>query len=139
MIKLLVSSLILVILFGCSPATSNSFNCGDELSDSELKTYRQSTFKNYSDTDLDKLAEITSAVVKCNGDTTEFEVFFNKKENDLLAIDIFGISDLNQIHKTACALKTEKALQLPSTTILLFHSYSKDLQDAGIVAAVKLK
>lgn len=130
---------IIFFLIGCRRTGENNYKCADNLSDEEINSFKTITNKDYSDEDLGKLADITTQIMKCYGDSAEFEVFFNSKSDNFLALDIFGLENEKKIDRTVCALKNNLDLHLPASTVLLFHKYTKDLNDGGIVAGLKLK
>lgn len=130
---------IICFLLSCGRASKNNYKCADNISEEEIDSFRSKTTQDYSDEDPDKLAYITNKLIECNGDSAEFEVFINLKRDNFLTLDIFGLENENKIDLTVCALKNDPNLHLPSLTILLFHKYTKDLNDDGIIAGLKLK
>ena len=87
---------------------------------------------------MDLLANITSFIIDYNPEKEAYECFFNKREKDLLVLDVLGLEDENKIDKTICALIENKKIDLPKTTIILFHKYINGFDDGGIIVGIKI-
>lgn len=132
---------VLCFLPGCSQNVQNSYDydCASSLSKDEIKKFQYNTFEDYTDEDLDLLAEITSYITDANPEKDSYECFFNKRANDLLVLDVYGLESEESINKTMCGLSKNKKLPLPKNIIILFHKYIDGFKDGGIIAGLRMK
>lgn len=135
----IIASILFLISCNTSNLIDNKFTCAQKLSDKELNNLKSNNFKDYSDSDLELLADITTLIIKSNGDTSEFEVFYNRKTDTSLTIDIYGLEIVKQIDKTVCDLKNTNEIDLPNHMNLLFHRYVNGYDDGGIIVGLSIK
>ena len=136
--------ILLLIFFvsfftGCSQTLKSSykFKCAEQLTESEIDNL-ENTFKDYTDEDLDLLADITTFIIDSNPEKDSYECFFNKREKKLLVLDVLGLENEEKIDKTVCGLLENKKIKLPKNTIILFHKYINGFDDGGIIVALKI-
>lgn len=114
------------------------YKCAKQLTENEIKNYQINTFENYSDSDLDLLADITTFIIDSNPEKDSYECFFNKREKKLLVLDVFGLENEDKIDKTLCNLVENKQIKLPKKTIILFHKYENEFDDGGIIVGLRI-
>jgi len=51
---------------------------------------------------------------------------------------VLGLENENNIDKTICALVENKKINLPKTTIILFHKYINGFDDGEIIVGLKI-
>jgi len=116
---------------------SQEYKCATPLTKSEFYKFQYNTFNDYKDKDLDLLADITTFIIDSNPEKEAYECFFNKREKNLLVLDVLGLENEASIDKTICALIENKEIKLPKNTIILFHRYVNGFDDGGIIVALK--
>ncbi len=108
---------------GTNKSGQSKYKCGRGLSATEIGQISTAGIKDYSDEDLNNLAELTTLVSKLNSDSLEYEVFYLEKSSTRLVLGVFGVDNAEQIEKTACGIFEGKDLKLPKEKWLLFHKY----------------
>lgn len=84
-----------VLIFSCKSAAKKSYipTCAGLLTESEISNLVPGQFKNHTKEEHNQLENISAVIAKVNGDSSEFEVFYNHRSDDSLIVDIFGIEN----------------------------------------------
>ena len=137
MIRLLISGL-LILNISCADVyrSDYKFRCASQLSNRQINLYKLNSFKNYTENDLDLLADITTCIIEVNGDTSEFEIFYNQKTEKSLVLDVYWLENEEQIDSTTCRLFNTTTIKLPAQMIILFHQYKNGYEDGGIIVGL---
>ena len=137
MIRLFISGLV-ILNISCADVYKSDykFRCASPLSNRQIDLFKSNNFDNYTESDLDLLADITTYLIEVNGDTSEFEVFFNQKTEKLLVLDVYGLENEDQIDSTTCGLFNNSKIKLPAHMIILFHQYKNGNEDGGIIVGL---
>lgn len=127
-------------LISCSQnlRSSYKYKCAEQLTESVINNYIENSFEDYTDEDLNFLADITTYIMDSNPEKDSYECFFNQHQKNLLVLDVYGLENEEKIDKTVCGLLENKKIKLPRTTIILFHKYINGFDDGGIIVGLKI-
>jgi len=130
--------LLSLVSCGQNSKSTREYKCAKQLTENEIREYQFNTFKDYTESDIDLLANITSFIIDTNPEKDSYECFFNKRKKDLLVLDVLGLENESKIDETICSLIENKEIKLPKNTIILFHKYTNGFDDGGIIVGLKI-
>ncbi len=124
-----------LMLIACDTQPPLDKYCGQELTNTQvigIKTQGENSYE-YSDADLDLLADLTTEVQELFNDTLVIEVFFFLKDRDRIGLYLIGPDDKAVLKKISCyLLDKETTDRLPMDRYLLFYSNENEDLVAGI-------
>jgi hypothetical protein len=121
---------------GQSYRSSYTYQCATQLTNNEIYDAQQNSLYDYSNDDLDLLADITTFIIDSNPEKDDYECFFNKRTKDLLILDVYGLEDEAKIDNTFCELIKNQNIELPQNVIILFHRYVNGYDDGGVIVGL---
>ena len=138
--KLILLFSLVITLTGCGQNSEHKYNftCASKISKNEVKDFENNSFEDYSDSDIDLLAEITTFIIDSNPENESYECFFNERKKDFLVLDVYGLENEKKIDETLCKLKANKDIKLPKKTYFLFHKYVNEFEDGGILVGLSV-
>ncbi|HEY5408159.1 MAG TPA: hypothetical protein VIJ92_13775 [Ginsengibacter sp.] len=137
--KQLLNLLLVIFIFSSCSSSLNKekHKCGEEIEGAEMFPFIGLNAVQYTKDDSVNLKNIKKVIFESLKDSSKIKVEYNLKTSDSLAVEIYGIEDLNKIDSVACLLFNNKSLNLPTNLIILFNEAKPQNVDKVIISAIK--
>ncbi len=126
-------------IFGCGDVqTEHKFTCGSQLSKAELAEFEVVTKPGYKPIELKLLGKLSLAIFDATGRHKNYNVQFFENTRERLVVQVYGIWELTEMDKAACAVFNFTDYMLPPNTMVIFYQNEKNAPKQHIVTGLRM-